>query len=67
MLERAQDAGLWRCLERVIEEEQRLLGASRRLPGVEGAGARLRVVAWRDPLPALHAGVGPFPALERRG
>src|SRR4051812_40350206 len=63
VLERAQDAGLWRCLERVIAEERALLASTRRLPGLAHGGPVVRVVRWRDPLPALHAGVGPFPAL----
>jgi hypothetical protein len=63
VLERSRDAGVRRCLERVIAEERTLV--ARRLPGVAAAGAVVRVVPWRDPLPALHAGVGPFPPLGR--
>lgn len=60
VLEREEDAGLRRCLTRVLEEECAADDAAR-LPGVVVGGPSLRVVPWRDPLPHVHAGVRPFP------
>ena len=48
-------------------DEQAVLARGRRLdlPG-EPSAAQLRVVAWYDPLPVVHAGIHPFPPLQRR-
>jgi DNA-binding MarR family transcriptional regulator len=62
-LDRPEDAGLWRCLERVLEEE-RAAELAARLPGVPSVMPAVRVVPWRDPLPHVHAGVRPFPPLR---
>lgn len=63
LLDRPRDAELRRCLTRLVGEA-----------GVQGAvfgGIRLqttvRIVSWRDPLPELHAGIAPFPAIQRAG
>ena len=62
VLERDQDGALRRTLTRVLEEE-RAAELAARLPGLPENLPCVRVVAWRDPLPHVHAGVRPFPAL----
>ena len=63
LLQRPQDAELWRTLTRLvgIAEAERIAT----LPWARGSRPKLRVVPWRDPLPELHAGIAPFPASPR--
>lgn len=61
LLERPEDGALRRRLDAMISEEHALDSAAR-LPGVQ-AMPRLAIVPWHDPLPKLHAGIGPFPRL----
>jgi hypothetical protein len=58
------DAGVAvkRLLTRLLEEEIAAETAAR-IPGLPTHMPAVRVVAWRDPLPWVHAGVRPFPRL----
>ena len=60
LLEGGRHQALWRRLEAIINHES-AVAAGERLFEDESV-ARLRMVAWFDPLPALHAGIHPFPA-----
>jgi hypothetical protein len=59
LLEGGRHEALWRRLEAIIDHES-AVAAGERLFEDEGV-ARVRLVAWFDPLPALHAGIHPFP------
>ena len=59
LLEGGRHQALWRRLGAIIDHES-AVAAGERLFEDESA-ARLRMVAWFDPLPALHAGIHPFP------
>ena len=58
------DAGapVKRLLTRLLEEETAAETAAR-IPGLATNLPVTRVVAWRDPLPWVHAGIRPFPPL----
>jgi hypothetical protein len=60
--ERRQDAQLLRTLTRLVDEVQTRRQAWTAKWGIK-PGPDVRVVAWRDPLPELHAGIAPFPAV----
>ena len=60
LLEGERHQALWRRLGAIIDHES-AVAAGERLFDDESV-ARLRMVAWFDPLPALHAGIHPFPA-----
>jgi len=61
LLQGGEHEALRRRLGGIIATEVReapLASADRRVP-------RLRMVPWSDPLPVLHAGIAPFPPVER--
>jgi hypothetical protein len=64
VLERPRDAQLMRTLTRLVDEVE-----IRRRAWIARCGSaarpQVRVVPWRDPLPELHAGIGPFPMIDR--
>jgi hypothetical protein len=62
--ERRQDAQLARTLKRLVDEAQTRRHAWTAKWGIK-PGPEMRVVPWRDPLPELHAGIAPFPAVGR--
>ena len=66
VLEGGEHRSLRARLQQTIDE-QAVLARGRRLdlPG-EPSAAQLRVVSWYDPLPAVHAGLHPFPPLRPR-
>ena len=59
LLEGERHKALWRRLAAIIDHESVVAGAERLFE--DESVARLRMVAWFDPLPALHAGIHPFP------
>jgi DNA-binding Lrp family transcriptional regulator len=61
LLDRPQDAELRRCLTRLVDEAQAQGGTFGR---IQLQMTRIRIVSWRDPLPELHAGIAPFPAIQ---
>jgi DNA-binding MarR family transcriptional regulator len=62
LLDRPQDVELRRCLTRLVDEAEAHSGS---FAGIRLQMARIRIVSWRDPLPRLHAGIAPFPAIRR--
>jgi DNA-binding Lrp family transcriptional regulator len=61
VLDRPRDAELRRCLTRLIGDAAHGSGSF----GPVQVQARMRIVSWRDPLPELHAGIAPFPPIDR--
>jgi hypothetical protein len=62
--ERQQDAQLARTLWRLVDEVTTRRNAWTAKWGIK-PGPEVRVVPWRDPLPELHSGIAPFPAVGR--
>ncbi len=64
LLQRRRDAQLWRSLTRLVDETRFVPHPASRLPPIH-FGPRMNITSWRDPLPELHAGIAPFPAIDR--
>jgi hypothetical protein len=62
LLEGPRHEALWRRLGAIVEAKRAMHDGLR--PFDELPRTQLRLVAWRDPLPSLHAGIYPFPRLE---
>jgi hypothetical protein len=65
LLQRTRDAQLWRTLTRLVDDA-RIVPTFSRLPQFRFS-TTMNVTPWRDPLPELHAGIAPFPSIDRVG